>query len=116
MIELTGSLTERRFRSTLSKLQYVLIDHPRRDDITEAVAAIVGGKPVLFTLDSFPDNGDDHFVLLVNADQIVELDAARLDKYPIVVDRHVPLKEFTRKLSMINQIMIAVALDMHGQF
>lgn len=115
-MELTGSLTERRFRSTLSKLQYFLIDHPRCDDITKAVAAIVGGKPVLFALESFPDNGDDHFVLLVNADQIVELDASRLDNDPIVVDLHVPLKDFTRKLSMINQIMIAVAVDMQGQF
>ena len=59
-MELTGSLTERRFRSNLRKLQYVLIDHPRHDDITEAVAAIAGGKPELFALESFPDGGGDH--------------------------------------------------------
>ena len=115
-MELTGSLTERRFRSNLRKLQYVLIDHPRHDDITEAVAAIAGGKPELFALESFPDGGGDHFVLLVNDDQIVELDASPSDKDPIIIDRNVPLKEFTRKLSMINQIMLAVALDMQGRF
>ncbi|NNE24125.1 MAG: hypothetical protein HKN11_16100 [Rhizobiales bacterium] len=115
-MELTGSLTERRFRSNLRKLQYVLIDHPRRDDMIEAVTGIAGAKPGLFVLDSFPDNGGDHFVLLVNDDQIVELDAARSDKSPIVIGGTVPLKKFTRKLSLINKIMVAVALDMQGQF
>lgn len=115
-MELTGSLTERRFRSSLRKVQYVLIDHPRHDDITRAVTAIVGGKPEIFALESYPESSTDHFVLMVNAEQVIELDASRIGLEPIVPDRPVPLKEFTRKLSLINQIMIAVALDMTGQF
>ena len=115
MMELTNSLVEKRFRSSLGKLQYTLIDHPRHDDIVTEIATFAGANPKLFAVESSPDNGDDHFILLVNFDQIVELYASRLNNASIVIERKVPFNEFTSQLSMINQIMLAVALDMSRQ-
>lgn len=114
-MELTGSLTEQRFRASLGKLQYFLIDHKRHNDIVAAVAGITGPKPEIFALESFPENGDDYFVLLVNSTQIIELGASRTDDAPIIVESNTAIADFRRKLSMINQIMLAVALDMTGQ-
>ena len=114
-MELTGSLTEQRFRSSLVKLQYFLIDHKRHDDIVAAVSGITGAKPEIFALESFPDNDDDYFVLLVNSSRIIELEASRTDDAPIMVESSTDITDFRRKLSMINQIMLAVALDMTGQ-
>ena len=114
-MELTGSLTEQRFRSSLGKLQYFLIDHARHDDIMAAVVEATGPKPEIFALESFLKNGDDYFVLLVNSTQIVELAASNQDSAPVAIESSVPIPEFRRKLSMINQIMLAVALDMTGQ-
>ncbi|MFC4323307.1 hypothetical protein [Litchfieldia salsa] len=65
-----------------------------------------------YIIDWIPGQGEDFYTILINTDRIVKVEVERESKSVVQVDDPITLIEYKKGLSKINQIKLAVAIDL----
>ncbi|MFG0215391.1 hypothetical protein ACFU8X_19975 [Brevibacillus porteri] len=111
-MKLKGSKTEQDFRIQLTKSHTSLFQERLNARLLSVLQKSFSEMRTAYLIGHTPEQGEDLYTILVNTDTIVviELDRYNLDAKPIV--GRLALQDYSKGLSKINQIKIAVALDL----
>lgn len=111
-----GSKTEQDFRVQLIKSHTSLFQEASNERLLSVLQKSFPEMRTAYFIGHTPEQGEDLYTILVNTDTIasIELDRYNLDAEPIV--GRLSLQDFSKGLSKINQIKIAVALDLAKRY
>ena len=110
-MKLTGSKTEREFRERLILSQSSLF-HPENKRVLDVLKGAFPNLNTAFPIGYTPEQDEETYVFLINADQIVVITLDRFDfeKQPKI--DQITLKKYKCGLSKIFQIKLMVAIDL----
>lgn len=111
-MKLRGTLTEQSFRKELMASKIHLFNDISMERFLNTLKQTCPAMKTAYTLYWIPEQGEDIITFLVDMDYAVTIELDRYDHAiaPIVsVD---PIESLHKSLSKINQIRIAVALDL----
>jgi hypothetical protein len=111
-MKLIGSKTEKEMKEILIKGHTALFnDQPYSRILTLLRENILNIKTAYF-LDHIPEQGEDIYTMLINQDVIVSFEMSRYDLKLISTVKIASVKDYKKRLSKINQIRLAVAIDL----
>ena len=109
-MKLIGSKAEREFREELIRSSKFLNSENER--LSLELRKVGFDLSNSFVLNHIPEQCEDIFVLLTSGSYVVTIEIDKSDsENPVIIDR-VELKDYLKGLSKINQIQIAVAMDL----
>ena len=109
-MKLIGSKAEREFREELIRSNKFLNSENER--LSLELRKVGFDLSNSFVLNHIPEQCEDIFVLLTSGSYVVTIEIDKSDsENPVIIDR-VELKDYLKGLSKINQIQIAVAMDL----
>ncbi|RAT97933.1 hypothetical protein [Brevibacillus sp. Leaf182] len=111
-MKLKGSKTEQDFRVHLIKSHTSLFQDESNERLLSVLQKSFPEMRTAYFIGHIPEQGEDLYTILVNTDIIatIELDRYNLGEKPIV--GRLSLQDYSKGLSKINLIKIAVALDL----
>ena len=109
-MKLIGSKAEREFREELIRSNKFLNSENER--LSLELRKVGFDLSNSYVLNHIPEQCEDIFVLLTSGSYVVTIEIDKSDsENPVIIDR-VELKDYLKGLSKINQIQIAVAMDL----
>jgi hypothetical protein len=109
-VKLIGSKAEREFREQLIRSNKFLNSENER--LSLELRKVGFDLSNSFVLNHIPEQCEDIFVLLTSGSYVITIEIDKSDsENPVIIER-VELKDYLKGLSKINQIQIAVAMDL----
>jgi hypothetical protein len=110
-LELIGGKTEQEFREQLINSHFSLFNDKSKLRLLNILKNFIDTKSA-YIIDWIPEQGEDIYTILNNSDiiAIVELDRLNQELEPVL--NTLSINEFKKGLSKINQIKLAVAIDL----
>lgn len=110
-MKLIGSKTEQQFREELLKSNEFLFTSDEGKTILDVLRKSNNLVETAYILDWIPEQGENLYTILINGNLIAEIEISRENFIePIISFRKT--SQYLRGLSKINQIKLAVALDL----
>ncbi len=112
-MKLVDSLQEKQFRAELSRGHHSLFHEETGARLLAFLKEKFGQLKTAYVLQWIPEQGEDICTILVNDDVIAELEVPRIDPAgePLML-RTTTMAEYAKRLTKIDQIKLAVALDL----
>lgn len=111
-MRLIGSKTEEDFRNALIKSHKLLFTGDLYKELLQVLKTNFPEMKTAYILKHIPEQGEDLYTILVNLDTIATIEISRYsqDEKPIVEISSI--NDFKRGMSKVQQIELAVALDL----
>jgi len=109
-VKLIGSKAEREFREELIRSNKFLNSENER--LSLELRKVGFDLSNSFVLNHIPEQCEDIFVLLTSGSYVVTIEIDKSDSENPAITKRVELKDYLKGLSKINQIQIAVAMDL----
>ncbi|MCP1307669.1 hypothetical protein [Paenibacillus tyrfis] len=111
-MKLKGSKTEQDFRVRFIDSHKSLFQDPSNERLLNVLRNSFPEMRTAYFIGHVPEQGEDFYRLLINTDTIalIELDRYNFDAKPIVDT--ISLRDYVKGLSKMDQIKMAVALDL----
>lgn len=112
MLKLINSKTEQEIRENLIESHKLLFKENFFGRLLNVLQVHFPNMKTAYFIGHIPEQGEDIYTILVNADIIakIEIDRYNVNKIPII--EMVDIIDFKKRKSMIQQITLAVAMDL----
>ncbi|KKO51628.1 hypothetical protein [Paenibacillus sp. DMB20] len=111
-MKLRGTLTEQAYREELKNSKYYLFNDSSMRRFLDIIRRTFPAMKTAHILFWTPEQGEDIISFLVDTDTVIKIELDRSDEaIEPIVDVY-PIEFYLKGLSKINQIKIAVALDL----
>ncbi len=111
-MKLRGSITEQVFREELINSSDKLKNTNEGENILNTLRKLLKDMNSAYIIDGIPDQEEDFYTILINTDRIVKVEVKRESKSVVSVDNPINWSEYKKGLSKINQVKLAVAIDL----
>ncbi|MES9962702.1 MAG: hypothetical protein ABW116_04130 [Candidatus Sedimenticola sp. 20ELBAFRAG] len=111
-MKLIRSKAEKDYREQLIRSHKSLFEDEEKRRVLLALREYYPGMKSAYTIDWIPEQGEDIYRILVNANLVATVEVDRLDNdsQPFIED--ISLDQYQRKLSKSDRIKLAVAIDL----
>jgi hypothetical protein len=112
LVKLIGSKTEKEFRELLIKSNYSLFNDIKEKGFLDFLKNHFPEMTSAYIVDWIPEQGEDIYKILINDDLIVEIEKVRETNETSILNS-MSVNDYKKRLSKINQIKLAVAIDLY---
>ncbi|WP_054029186.1 hypothetical protein [Bacillus sp. FJAT-28004] len=114
-MKLRGTLSEQTYRTGLQASRIYLFNDKDMHRFLNIISETFPAMKTACILDWIPEQGEDIFTFLVDTHSVLKIELDRYDKKVAPIVDMYSIEDWTKGLSKMNQIKIAVALDLAKQ-
>ncbi|KPV61170.1 hypothetical protein QJ48_01465 [Paenibacillus sp. A3] len=111
-MKLVGSKTEQDIREQLIASNKSLFEEEEKKRLLNVIQENFPNMVTAYVLHWIPEQAEDFYKVLINDSIIVDIELDRLNQNIMPIIKSVPISQYKVGLSKINQIKLAVALDL----
>ncbi|MDQ0106616.1 hypothetical protein J2T02_001727 [Chitinophaga terrae (ex Kim and Jung 2007)] len=109
-IKLRGTNIEQEFRDRLSGSRNWLLTTNKGQNVNNVLKQFCPQMIVAYILSSIPEQGEDFYKVLINDEIIIDIEVTHDNTATMI--KSVSIPQYLKKLSKMNQIKLAVAIDL----
>ncbi|WP_251038565.1 hypothetical protein [Paenibacillus albidus] len=111
-MKLVGSRTEQDIREQLIVSNKSLFEDEEKKRLLNVIQENHPNMVTAYVLHWIPEQAEDFYKVLINDSIIVDIELDRLNQNIMPIIKSVPISQYKVGLSKINQIKLAVAIDL----
>lgn len=112
---LRGSKTEHELRSILTNSHDFIFHCDAGSTLKDILINTFPDLKTAYILNHIPEQAEDIYKVLVNNENLISVEINRLDTNVLPIIKILNLKEFKKHLSNINQVKLALAIELGNQ-